>query len=388
MKRNTQESGETRSRAVANTVSPVQTKRNNDLPEELQAKMETSFGSDFSNVKIHKNSKQAAKLNALAFTQGEQIHFAPGQFNPHSNKGKNMIGHEFTHIIQQRQGIVQPTGIIAKNHLLNNSQRLEHQADRFGSRAVNGTTVNLFSPTRFSNSVVIQKTPPAAAAGLFGIAGLEAVEAITLGLTAVQVGAMGLQQSGNLSYSPTHVSRLMEAEPKPYSRSYTHQIFGAFAEGGLGNDFSRAQFELKVDSNDFGEIVAFVRKNQSRTTSFDKSSMYVNFTNLGMYPRQGGERDPRAWPIRMSYEGNYNPYGNGNWDFQGQFEFNAFGYFKILEHEVASRSLMDFAIFGSPEDYVYKYGNHLPYSIPELPESQRRILDERYADDPNFNPGE
>ena len=139
MKRNTQESGETRSRAVANTVSPVQTKRNNDLPEELQAKMETSFGSDFSNVKIHKNSKQAAKLNALAFTQGEQIHFAPGQFNPHSKSGQELIGHEMAHVTQQRQGRVSSTGTV-NGMPMNRDKGLESEADTMGNDVLSTTS--------------------------------------------------------------------------------------------------------------------------------------------------------------------------------------------------------------------------------------------------------
>src|SRR5690606_27786827 len=76
------------------------------LPGKIQNNLAYAFGQDFSDVGIQKDSPMASHVNALAFTQGEQIHFAPGQFNPDTEKGKNLIGHEFAHIVQQRSGVV------------------------------------------------------------------------------------------------------------------------------------------------------------------------------------------------------------------------------------------------------------------------------------------
>jgi hypothetical protein len=44
--------------------------------------MENPFGTDFSDVSIHENSDQATQIGALAYTQGSNVHFAPGQFEP------------------------------------------------------------------------------------------------------------------------------------------------------------------------------------------------------------------------------------------------------------------------------------------------------------------
>ncbi|XOV68329.1 MAG: T6SS effector amidase Tae4 family protein [Fluviicola sp.] len=221
--------------------------------------------------------------------------------------------------------------------------------------------------------------------GLFGIAGLEAVEAITLGLTATQTVAQAAQQNGKLSYQPVKASRTMKKEPQPYSRTpYTHKIFGASIYTGLGTALANVTFELKVDWNNYGEMIGFVQHSLDDSSAFDYTSMNVTFTNLGMYPRQGGEKDPRAWPIRFSYQGNYDPWGNGSFDFQGEFEFNAFGYFKILKHKVVSRSFADWAIIGKPEDAVYSFPSKTHYSIPPLPPAQRRILMQNYKNDPNY----
>lgn len=112
-----------------------------DLPLDLQMNMESSFGQDFSGVDIHRNSQQAQHMNALAYTQGESIHFAPGEFNPHSERGRNLIGHEFAHIVQQRSGVVQPTAVLGKGLEINDNQGLENEADTLGRKAVQGEAV-------------------------------------------------------------------------------------------------------------------------------------------------------------------------------------------------------------------------------------------------------
>lgn len=115
---------------------------NKALPEDLQQNLESSFQQDFSSVQIQKNSQQAKDMNALAFTQGEQIHFAPGQFNPNTESGKSLIGHEFTHIVQQRSGVVKPTGIMRKGIMVNEDSSLEQEADAMGKKAVTGEPIS------------------------------------------------------------------------------------------------------------------------------------------------------------------------------------------------------------------------------------------------------
>lgn len=116
--------------------------KNKALPELLQANLESSFNQDFSLVDIEKDSQQALELNSLAFTQGERTHFAPGQYDPGSEKGKGIIGHEFAHIVQQRSGAVEPTSIMGKGISLNEDKNLELEADITGTKAVAGHTVS------------------------------------------------------------------------------------------------------------------------------------------------------------------------------------------------------------------------------------------------------
>jgi len=84
-------------------VAPPVTTSGSPLPPPVRHQMETSFGADFSAVRVHQGP-QANMIGALAYTRGENIHFAPGQFDPHSSAGQELLGHELAHVVQQRAG--------------------------------------------------------------------------------------------------------------------------------------------------------------------------------------------------------------------------------------------------------------------------------------------
>ena len=71
--------------------------------------MESRFGTDFSNVRIHSGgyaSQLSKELNAQAFTVGNDIYFNAGKFSPESSEGKRLLAHELTHTVQQGAGSV------------------------------------------------------------------------------------------------------------------------------------------------------------------------------------------------------------------------------------------------------------------------------------------
>lgn len=108
------------------------------LPERLKVGIETLSGISMDNVRVHYNSPKPIQIQALAYTQGRQIHIAPGQ--------EKHLPHEAWHIVQQQQGRVSPT-LQAKQGTvdvsINNDASLEQEADVMGAKALQGTSTPL-----------------------------------------------------------------------------------------------------------------------------------------------------------------------------------------------------------------------------------------------------
>jgi hypothetical protein len=74
------------------------------LESDIRSEMETGFNRDFSDVTIHTDASAdnlAEELGAKAVTSGKDIFFSEGAYNPDSEAGKTLLGHELTHVIQQ-----------------------------------------------------------------------------------------------------------------------------------------------------------------------------------------------------------------------------------------------------------------------------------------------
>jgi hypothetical protein len=74
------------------------------LPESSRSFMESGFGMDFSQVRIHTGDYAAQlsrNLNAKAFTVGSDIYFNTSNFSPESSEGRYLLAHELTHTVQQ-----------------------------------------------------------------------------------------------------------------------------------------------------------------------------------------------------------------------------------------------------------------------------------------------
>ncbi|MCG8425667.1 MAG: DUF4157 domain-containing protein [Proteobacteria bacterium] len=62
--------------------------------------MESAFGRSFAEVRVHPDSSRAGG-STHAVTEGRDIHFAPGRYEPGSERGDWLISHELAHVIQQ-----------------------------------------------------------------------------------------------------------------------------------------------------------------------------------------------------------------------------------------------------------------------------------------------
>jgi hypothetical protein len=78
--------------------------RGDTLDEKVRARMEAEFGTDFSSVRVHADSK-AHELNravsAVAFTTANDIFFSRGAYQPDTSEGNKLLAHELTHVVQQ-----------------------------------------------------------------------------------------------------------------------------------------------------------------------------------------------------------------------------------------------------------------------------------------------
>lgn len=98
------------------------------LDPATRAFFEPRFGHDFSQVRVHNDAKAAASaraVNALAYTVGKHLVFAPGQYSPSTALGKRLLAHELTHVVQQAPGIRRQTGTIPAGRLETGGAALE-----------------------------------------------------------------------------------------------------------------------------------------------------------------------------------------------------------------------------------------------------------------------
>ena len=93
----------------------------NGLDKKTKREMESGFGTDFSNVKIHTDTnavQMSQELGAQAFTNGNDLYFNKGKYSPDSKEGKHLLAHELTHTVQQTGG-KQKSGTIQKSSITN-----------------------------------------------------------------------------------------------------------------------------------------------------------------------------------------------------------------------------------------------------------------------------
>lgn len=124
---------------AADPAAPSASPTTGALDPVVQAKMEDAFDFDFSAVRVHEGGAAPA-MGALAYTQGTDVHFAPGQYAPHSPGGQELIGHELAHVVQQSEGRVAATTQY-KGAGLNDDAGLEAEADRWGAQAARGESI-------------------------------------------------------------------------------------------------------------------------------------------------------------------------------------------------------------------------------------------------------
>jgi hypothetical protein len=108
---------------------PIQRKKNTTgMPDSLKSGVENLSGLSMDDVQVHYNSDKPSQLQAHAYAQGTDIHIAPGQ--------EKHLPHEAWHVVQQKQGRVQPTMQMMGKVNVNDDAGLENEADVMGAKAM------------------------------------------------------------------------------------------------------------------------------------------------------------------------------------------------------------------------------------------------------------
>jgi hypothetical protein len=74
------------------------------LEQGLRARMEAHFAQGFSRVRVHSDpaaGQSAREIGANAYTVRHHIVFGANQFSPETSRGRSLLAHELTHVVQQ-----------------------------------------------------------------------------------------------------------------------------------------------------------------------------------------------------------------------------------------------------------------------------------------------
>jgi hypothetical protein len=113
------------------------------LDESTRTSMESRFGQDFGDVRVHTDAKASASAEAVganAYTVGSDVVFRSGHFDASSPTGQRTIAHELSHVVQQRSGPVDGTDAPGGIRLSDPSDRFERAADATASEVMNGSS--------------------------------------------------------------------------------------------------------------------------------------------------------------------------------------------------------------------------------------------------------
>ena len=111
------------------------------LDDSTRSSMESRFGQDFSDVRVHtdaKASESAESVGANAYTVGNEMVFRGGHFDSSSPSGQRTLAHELSHVVQQRSGPVDGTESSGGIRLSDPSDRFERAAESTADQVMSG----------------------------------------------------------------------------------------------------------------------------------------------------------------------------------------------------------------------------------------------------------
>jgi hypothetical protein len=137
--------------------------RGEPIEDRTREQMESRFGHDFRDVRVHTGEHAAAASSALqadAFTTGRDIYFAAGQYDTSSQDGQHLLAHELTHTVQQSEGSVSEEAASLSPSGLRVSEPgdpLEQEAERTADVVTSPHTEQTAAPTAHTAQATVQR---------------------------------------------------------------------------------------------------------------------------------------------------------------------------------------------------------------------------------------
>ena len=149
------------------------------LDGETRSLMEHRFGHDFSGVRVYSDGAagdSAAAVRASAYTLGRHIVFGQGEYQPASHRGRRLLAHELTHVIQQGHagkgatatrsrtfvdisGAADETGLRPTPRVSRGDEPSEREADSVANTIVDDSSVAPVVRRRDGGGGVIHRQP-------------------------------------------------------------------------------------------------------------------------------------------------------------------------------------------------------------------------------------
>ncbi|MDB4967162.1 MAG: hypothetical protein JWN44_2851, partial [Myxococcales bacterium] len=140
------------------------------LPGGVKSDLESKLGVSLGDVRVHDDeaaATEARRLGALAFTQGRDVFFGDGKFDPASVEGKRLLAHEVTHVAQQEGAPATAAPTVSAP-----GSAVEREADRVAdafAADVRPGTESLTISERAPTGTISRKDDSAGAGKKFGV---------------------------------------------------------------------------------------------------------------------------------------------------------------------------------------------------------------------------
>ncbi|MER6631458.1 DUF4157 domain-containing protein [Streptomyces sp. NPDC000987] len=226
------------------------------LAAPVRQEMESRFGTDFSDVRLHTGAaaaRSARTIGARAYTSGSHVVIGDGGGDRHT------LAHELTHVVQQRQGPVAGTDNGAGLRISDPSDRFEREAESNARRVLSGAapatreagrsaaaaervqrrTVQRWTEQATQNQVAMKVS----AGGLFAVASADATsvwvrvgtpqDAVSPALRATSTPPQDLFGTGN--YQEHQLARQILDDCLHTAEEIMHNAAGELKDGSLNS---------------------------------------------------------------------------------------------------------------------------------------------------------